>query len=120
MSHTTAPRFGIATAPQQVTYRDVLRVWREADSIPQIEHAWVFDPLLPIAGALDEPRFRVVARPATRCRGKNQCRGSDADYGLLCCVAPRLLEALMTQPHARRQRHLLARGGVYGAIDIMF
>jgi len=26
----------------------------------------------------------------------------------------------MTQPHARRQRHLLARGGVYGAIDIMF
>ena len=50
MSHTTAPRFGIATAPQQVTYRDVLRVWREADTIPQIEHAWVFDHLLPIAG----------------------------------------------------------------------
>ena len=55
MSHTTAPRFGIATAPQQVTYRDVLRVWREADSIPQIEHAWVFDHLLPIAGDLDGP-----------------------------------------------------------------
>ena len=57
MSHTTAPRFGIATAPQQVTYRDVLRVWREADSIPQIEHAWVFDHLLPIAGDLDGPIF---------------------------------------------------------------
>ena len=55
MPHTTAPRFGIATAPQQVTYRDVLRVWREADSIPQIEHAWVFDHLLPIAGDLDGP-----------------------------------------------------------------
>jgi alkanesulfonate monooxygenase SsuD/methylene tetrahydromethanopterin reductase-like flavin-dependent oxidoreductase (luciferase family) len=55
MSHTTAPRFGIATAPQQVTYGDVLRVWREADSIPQIEHAWVFDHLLPIAGDLDGP-----------------------------------------------------------------
>jgi alkanesulfonate monooxygenase SsuD/methylene tetrahydromethanopterin reductase-like flavin-dependent oxidoreductase (luciferase family) len=55
MSQTTAPRFGIATAPQQVTYRDVLRVWREADSIPQIEHAWVFDHLLPIAGDLDGP-----------------------------------------------------------------
>ena len=57
MSHTTAPRFGIATAPQQVTYRDLLRVWREADSIPQIEHAWVFDHLLPIAGDLDGPIF---------------------------------------------------------------
>ena len=55
MSHT--PRFGIATAPQQVTYRDVLRVWREADSIPQIGHAWVFDHLLPIAGDLDGPIF---------------------------------------------------------------
>ena len=55
MSHTTALRFGIATAPQQVTYGDVLRVWREADSIPQIEHAWVFDHLLPIAGDLDGP-----------------------------------------------------------------
>ena len=26
--------FGIATAPQQVTYEDVRRVWREADEIP--------------------------------------------------------------------------------------
>src|SRR5579859_6147517 len=57
MPHTNAPRFGIATAPQQVTYHDVLRVWREADSIPQIEHAWVFDHLLPIAGDLDGPIF---------------------------------------------------------------
>src|SRR5579862_9016750 len=57
MSDTTAPRFGIATAPQQVTYRDLLRVWREADSIPQIEHAWLFDHLLPIAGDLNGPIF---------------------------------------------------------------
>jgi alkanesulfonate monooxygenase SsuD/methylene tetrahydromethanopterin reductase-like flavin-dependent oxidoreductase (luciferase family) len=53
MPHTT--RFGIATAPQQVTYHDVLRVWREADAIPQIEHAWVFDHLMPIAGDLHGP-----------------------------------------------------------------
>jgi alkanesulfonate monooxygenase SsuD/methylene tetrahydromethanopterin reductase-like flavin-dependent oxidoreductase (luciferase family) len=38
------------TAPQQVTYHDVLRVWREADAIPQIEHAWLFDHLMPIGG----------------------------------------------------------------------
>jgi alkanesulfonate monooxygenase SsuD/methylene tetrahydromethanopterin reductase-like flavin-dependent oxidoreductase (luciferase family) len=48
--HPLRPRFGIATAPQQVDYHDVLTVWREADTIPAIEHAWVFDHLLPIAG----------------------------------------------------------------------
>ena len=50
MPQTPRPRFGIATAPQQVDYHDILRVWREADTIPQIEHAWLFDHLLPIAG----------------------------------------------------------------------
>lgn len=51
------PSFGIATAPQQVEYQDVLRVWREADAIPQIEHAWLFDHLMPIFGDLDGPIF---------------------------------------------------------------
>ena len=45
MTHTTTPRFGIMTAPMQVGYRDVLRVWQEADTIPEIEHAWLFDHL---------------------------------------------------------------------------
>ncbi|MCX4093966.1 LLM class flavin-dependent oxidoreductase [Nocardia sp. alder85J] len=43
-------RFGIATAPMQVGYEDIRRVWLEADAVPQIEHAWLFDHLLPIAG----------------------------------------------------------------------
>ncbi|HEY3982294.1 MAG TPA: LLM class flavin-dependent oxidoreductase [Streptosporangiaceae bacterium] len=51
------PRFGIATAPQQVTYDDIRRVWREADAIPQIEHAWLFDHLMPIAGDPGGPIF---------------------------------------------------------------
>jgi alkanesulfonate monooxygenase SsuD/methylene tetrahydromethanopterin reductase-like flavin-dependent oxidoreductase (luciferase family) len=50
MSQTSRARFGILTAPQQVAYDDVLRVWREADTIPQIEHVWLFDHLMPIAG----------------------------------------------------------------------
>ena len=50
-------RFGIATAPQQVTYHDVLRVWQQADTIPQIEHAWLFDHLMPIAGDPNGPAF---------------------------------------------------------------
>ena len=41
---------GIMTAPQQVDYEDVLRVWREADALPELEHAWLFDHLLPIGG----------------------------------------------------------------------
>ena len=55
MTHTAGPRFGIMTAPTQVTYRDVLRVWREADTIPQIEHAWLFDHLMPISGDPNGP-----------------------------------------------------------------
>jgi alkanesulfonate monooxygenase SsuD/methylene tetrahydromethanopterin reductase-like flavin-dependent oxidoreductase (luciferase family) len=51
------PSFGIATAPSQVAYDDIVRVWREADGIPQIEHAWLFDHLLPIFGPPDGPIF---------------------------------------------------------------
>jgi alkanesulfonate monooxygenase SsuD/methylene tetrahydromethanopterin reductase-like flavin-dependent oxidoreductase (luciferase family) len=43
------------TAPMQVDYHDVLRVWREADTIPEIEHAWLFDHLMPIGGDPDGP-----------------------------------------------------------------
>jgi len=51
------PSFGIMTAPSQVAYDDVLRVWREADSIPEIEHAWLFDHLMPIFGDPNGPTF---------------------------------------------------------------
>jgi alkanesulfonate monooxygenase SsuD/methylene tetrahydromethanopterin reductase-like flavin-dependent oxidoreductase (luciferase family) len=57
MTQNTGVSFGIATAPQQVTYLDVQRVWREADTIPEIEHAWLFDHLLPIAGDQKGPIF---------------------------------------------------------------
>ncbi|GAA3543557.1 LLM class flavin-dependent oxidoreductase [Kribbella ginsengisoli] len=49
--------FGILTAPQQVSYDDLLRVWREADAIPAIEHAWLFDHLMPIGGDPAGPIF---------------------------------------------------------------
>jgi alkanesulfonate monooxygenase SsuD/methylene tetrahydromethanopterin reductase-like flavin-dependent oxidoreductase (luciferase family) len=57
MTQTTTVSYGIATAPQQVTYQDVQRVWREADAVPEIEHAWLFDHLLPIAGDQRGPIF---------------------------------------------------------------
>jgi alkanesulfonate monooxygenase SsuD/methylene tetrahydromethanopterin reductase-like flavin-dependent oxidoreductase (luciferase family) len=57
MTPATEPSFGIATAPQQVSYGDLLRVWREADTIAQIEHAWLFDHLFPIGGDPAGPIF---------------------------------------------------------------
>jgi alkanesulfonate monooxygenase SsuD/methylene tetrahydromethanopterin reductase-like flavin-dependent oxidoreductase (luciferase family) len=54
---TGRPSFGIMTAPSQVAYQDILRVWREADGIPQIEHAWLFDHLMPIGGDLSGPIY---------------------------------------------------------------
>jgi alkanesulfonate monooxygenase SsuD/methylene tetrahydromethanopterin reductase-like flavin-dependent oxidoreductase (luciferase family) len=57
MSNVNRPQFGIMTAPQQVTYPDVVRVWREADANAAIEHAWLFDHLMPIAGDPTGPIF---------------------------------------------------------------
>jgi alkanesulfonate monooxygenase SsuD/methylene tetrahydromethanopterin reductase-like flavin-dependent oxidoreductase (luciferase family) len=50
-------RFGIMTAPMQVGYRDIQEVWRDADGIAEIEHAWLFDHLMPIGGDPDGPAF---------------------------------------------------------------
>jgi alkanesulfonate monooxygenase SsuD/methylene tetrahydromethanopterin reductase-like flavin-dependent oxidoreductase (luciferase family) len=52
-----AVSFGIATAPQQVTYDDIVRVWSEADLVAEIQHAWLFDHLLPIGGDPNGPIF---------------------------------------------------------------
>jgi alkanesulfonate monooxygenase SsuD/methylene tetrahydromethanopterin reductase-like flavin-dependent oxidoreductase (luciferase family) len=51
------PSFGIATPPSQVDYRDLLAVWREADTVDGIEHAWLYDHLLPIFGDPLGPTF---------------------------------------------------------------
>ena len=57
MPHTPRTSFGIMTAPMQVGYHDILRVWREADTVPEIEHAWLFDHLMPIGGDPDGPAY---------------------------------------------------------------
>ncbi|MFJ9033702.1 hypothetical protein ACIRQP_35435 [Streptomyces sp. NPDC102274] len=43
LAPTRTPGFGALAVLSQVAYDDVLRVWREANSIPQIEHARLFD-----------------------------------------------------------------------------
>ncbi len=47
--------FGIKTVQQRTTYKDMLRVWQEADSIPSIEHAWLFDHFMPLRADFTDP-----------------------------------------------------------------
>ncbi|MDE3230520.1 MAG: LLM class F420-dependent oxidoreductase [Chloroflexota bacterium] len=48
-AHVQRPlTFGVKTAPQHTTYDDMLRVWREADGLPEIAHAWLFDHFMPL------------------------------------------------------------------------
>lgn len=47
--------FGIKTVQSRTTYEDMLRVWQEAESIPSIEHAWLYDHLMPQSGNLTDP-----------------------------------------------------------------
>jgi alkanesulfonate monooxygenase SsuD/methylene tetrahydromethanopterin reductase-like flavin-dependent oxidoreductase (luciferase family) len=66
--------FGIGTAPQRVDYAEILRVWREADTVVEIEHAWLFDHLMAIAGDRLGPIFEgwtllsALAAQTTRLR----------------------------------------------------
>ncbi|MGW2742995.1 LLM class flavin-dependent oxidoreductase [Streptomyces sp. NPDC001450] len=53
MSEPRRVSFGLKTTPMHVDYDDILRVWLEADEIPEIEHAWLWDHMLPLAGPKD-------------------------------------------------------------------
>lgn len=48
-------RFGVKTAPQSTTYEAMKKVWLEADSLPSVEHAWLFDHFMPINGDTGGP-----------------------------------------------------------------
>jgi F420-dependent oxidoreductase-like protein len=47
--------FGVKTAPQHTTYDAMLQLWQEAEEIPAIEHAWLFDHFAPIQGDVAGP-----------------------------------------------------------------
>ena len=57
MAQPDRTSFGIMTAPMYVDYHDLAKVWRDADAIDEIEHAWVFDHLLPISSDLGGPIY---------------------------------------------------------------
>lgn len=49
--------FGIKTLPQAVTYDELLHVWQQADAVPEIEHAWLWDHMMPMRGDGSAPIF---------------------------------------------------------------
>ena len=74
MNPAVATSFGIMTPPTNVSYAELLQVWREADEIAELEHAWLFDHLMPIGGDPDGPAFEgwtllsALAAQTTRLR----------------------------------------------------
>jgi alkanesulfonate monooxygenase SsuD/methylene tetrahydromethanopterin reductase-like flavin-dependent oxidoreductase (luciferase family) len=50
MNRSPTLHFGMKTT-QYGLYEDILRVWQEADELPEIEHAWLFDHPMPIGRA---------------------------------------------------------------------
>jgi alkanesulfonate monooxygenase SsuD/methylene tetrahydromethanopterin reductase-like flavin-dependent oxidoreductase (luciferase family) len=42
--------FGIKTSQMGLSYDEIQRVWLEADGIPEFEHAWLWDHLIPLRG----------------------------------------------------------------------
>jgi alkanesulfonate monooxygenase SsuD/methylene tetrahydromethanopterin reductase-like flavin-dependent oxidoreductase (luciferase family) len=53
----SAISFGIKTSPMHVSYDQLLRTWEQADEVPEIEHAWLWDHMLPLSGPKDGPIF---------------------------------------------------------------
>ncbi|WAL66657.1 LLM class flavin-dependent oxidoreductase [Amycolatopsis cynarae] len=50
-------KFGVKTSPMHVGYDDIVRVWQEADGLPEIEDAWLWDHFLPLAGPANGPIY---------------------------------------------------------------
>jgi alkanesulfonate monooxygenase SsuD/methylene tetrahydromethanopterin reductase-like flavin-dependent oxidoreductase (luciferase family) len=46
----TSLSFGIKTSQAGLGYGEILRLWREADQVPEFEHAWLWDHLVPLRG----------------------------------------------------------------------
>jgi alkanesulfonate monooxygenase SsuD/methylene tetrahydromethanopterin reductase-like flavin-dependent oxidoreductase (luciferase family) len=49
--------FGVKTSPMHTTYQQILRTWQQADEVPAIEHAWLWDHMLPLSGPKDGPIY---------------------------------------------------------------
>jgi len=65
MSDQSRVSFGIKTSQANTTYEKVLSVWRDADTIPAFEHAWLWDHLVPLRGPVTGPALEAWTLLAT-------------------------------------------------------
>ena len=49
--------FGLKTSPMHTSYPAILRAWQQADETPEIEHAWLWDHMLPLREPKGGPAF---------------------------------------------------------------
>ena len=49
-SDRTPLSFGIKTSQAGLGYDEILRVWREANLVPEFQDAWLWDHLVPLRG----------------------------------------------------------------------
>src|SRR3984957_11289746 len=49
-SDRTPLSFGIKTSQAGLGYDEILRIWREADLVPELQDAWLWDHLVPLRG----------------------------------------------------------------------
>ena len=56
---TNRVSFGIKTSQAGLTYDQILRTWREADAMPEFEHAWLWDHLVPLRGEVTDPALEA-------------------------------------------------------------
>ncbi|HUB38247.1 MAG TPA: LLM class flavin-dependent oxidoreductase [Streptosporangiaceae bacterium] len=49
--------FGLKTSPMHTSYQAILRTWQQADEVAEIEHAWLWDHMLPLSGPKDGPCY---------------------------------------------------------------
>ncbi len=49
--------FGLKTTPMHTSYAAILRAWQQADEVAEIEHAWLWDHMLPLSGPKNGPIY---------------------------------------------------------------
>jgi alkanesulfonate monooxygenase SsuD/methylene tetrahydromethanopterin reductase-like flavin-dependent oxidoreductase (luciferase family) len=51
--------FGIKTSQANTTYEAVRRTWLEADDVPEFQHAWLWDHMVPLRGDVRGPALEA-------------------------------------------------------------
>lgn len=92
--------FGIKTAPQHISYEEIVSVWQEAESIELYEHAWLFDHFAPIVGSLD-----------------GECYEGWTALAALAAITNRLRLGLMVTGNTYRHPAVLAK--IASTVDII-